>query len=332
MVIKRGTILNEIKNGNFYNSYFLSGKNEYKIEEILKAIKEVILNPGFDSFDFEKFDAGDKRFDIDSLKRAVYTPPMISQKRLVVLEKIDKLAESQRNKLLTLLESPVDTSILVMISSPEKKTKAAFFNKVRSLSRNEEFRNLKKDSLEKWIIDYVKERGYSIEKDAVLAIIEFSGDNQVSLSGELEKIITYAGDKKIMKRSDVLKVLTSNMVNNITDLTHSIGQRDRNKALSILNYLLEWGEVPEKILAVLRSFFLRLKGMMYYKKKGLLNTDISKKIGAMFFIVNKEIGFVNNFTMGELKNGLMLLYDAEVRMKTGGEANLILTDLVYNLI
>jgi DNA polymerase III delta subunit len=41
---------------------------------------------------------------------------------------------------------------------------------------------------------------------------------------------------------------------------------------------------------------------------------------------------VEYFSEDELKENLNLLYRAEVRMKTGWDVNLVLTDLVYNLI
>jgi len=332
MRTERETIIQEIRERKLFNFYFLSGENEYKIKEVLQELKKEVLNPGFDSFDLDKFDVAEKGFDIDDLKRAFLTPPMASLKRLIVLDSIDKLMGTDKKKLLSLLESPIETSILVMIASPSKKTKEAFFDKIKSLSRSENFRKLKKYSLEKWIIDYVEERGCSIEKDGVLAVMEFSGDDQISLSSEIEKMITYVGEKKTLKREDILNVLTSNKVNTVFDLKDAIGRRELKSALSILNYLLEWGEIPEMIFAVLRSFFLRLKGMLYYKRKGLLNTDIAKKMGVMGFIISREINYLSNFSQNELKDRLNLLYDVEVRMKTGGDVNLVLTDLVYNLI
>jgi hypothetical protein len=48
--------------------------------------------------------------------------------------------------------------------------------------------------------------------------------------------------------------------------------------------------------------------------------------------VNKELNYVVNFSEEELKQRLWLLYDAEARIKSGEEAQFILTDLVYNLI
>ncbi|TES92586.1 MAG: DNA polymerase III subunit delta [Candidatus Cloacimonadota bacterium] len=332
MKMKSETIFREIKEGKLFDFYFLSGENEYKIQEVLQTLTKAVLNTGFESFDLEKFDAGEKSFALDSLSRAVLTPPMASLKRLIFLAQVEKLTASDRAKLLTLIESRVNTGILVMIASPSAKVKGEFYNKIKSKSRSENFKKLKTDSLEKWIIDYVGKRGCSIEKEAALAIIEFSGDNQISLSGEIEKMITFVGEKKALKKVDVLNILTSNKVKNVFDLKEAIGKRELKNALSILNYLLEWGEVPEIILAVLRNFFLRLRGVLYYKRKGLLYNDIVKKMRVMSFIISKEMNYLRNFSQDELKVRLNLLYDAEVRMKTGWDVNLVLTDLVYNLI
>ncbi len=329
---KKESILQEIKNGIYHNSYFLSGNNEYASSEIVRQLKAAVLAQGFESFDLEQFDAATSSFDLGELKRAFLTPPMASSKRLTVLTNVDKLSDADRKSLLSLLESPSETGMLIMISNPEKKTKTGFYQKLRSLSRNEELKRPKKYSLMPWVKEYVKRSQCSIDEDAVQTIVEYLGEDQVSLSGEIEKIVTYVGKKRRITQKDAFAILTSNMVNTVFDLTDAVGKRRKNEALSILTYLLDWGEVPEMILGVLRSFFIRLRGLLFYKQRGVLKNDIAKKMGVMFFIINKELNYVVNFSEGELKQRLRLLYDAEVRIKSGEEAQLILTDLVYNLI
>lgn len=332
MSMKRETILQEIKKKKFYSSYFLSGENEYMVNEIVLSLKNEVLNTGFESFDFEKYDAGENAFDMGTLKRSLCTAPMASLKRLIILEKVDKLVEMDRKQLLTFLTSPIDSTILVMIAISLKKQKSAFLDKLRKLSRSQGFGNLWRDSLKKWIVDYVRKRESSIEEDAILVLMEYAGNNQLSLSGELDKMITLVGKKKVIKRSDSLSVLTSNMVHTVFDLTDAVGRREREKALAILVYLLGWGEAPEKILAMLRILFIRLKGILFYKRKGLLNKDIARKLGALYFVINREAQYSKYFSIDELKDRLHFLYRAEVRVKTGEEAHLVLTDLVYNLI
>jgi len=332
MSIITETILQEIKKKKFYSSYFLSGENEYMVNEIVASLKHEVLNPGFESFDFERYDAGENAFDMGTLKRSLCTAPMASLKRLIILEKVDKLVEMDRKQLLTFLTAPVDSTILVMIAISSKKVKSAFLDKLRKLSRSEGFGNLRRDSLQKWIVDYVRKRESSIEKDAILVLMEYAGNNQLSLSGELDKMITLVGKKKVIKRSDSLSVLTSNMVHTVFDLTDAVGRREREKALAILVYLLGWGEPPEKILAILRILFIRLKGILFYKRKGLLNKDIARKLGTLYFVINREAQYSKYFSIDELKDRLHFLYRAEVRVKTGEEAHLVLTDLVYNLI
>jgi DNA polymerase-3 subunit delta len=329
---KRASILQEIKNGRYHNSYFLSGSNEYASGEIVQQLKAAVLSSGFEPFDLEQFDAAGSSFDMGELKRAYHTPPMASSRRLTVLTNVDKLSEANRKSLLSMLETPAETGMLIMISNPESKTKSGFYQKLRLLARSEELRNPKKYPLIKWIKEYAKQSGCKLDEDAVQTIVEYLGEDQLSLSGEIEKMVTYVGRKKHITRKDALAILTSNMVNTVFDLTRAVGERKKQEALSILTYLLDWGEVPEMILGVLRSFFIRLRGFLFYKQRGVLKNDIAKKMGVMFFIVNNELKYVVNFTEGELKQRLRLLYDAEVRIKSGEEAQLILTDLVYNLI
>jgi DNA polymerase-3 subunit delta len=330
MKTRKDSLCSEIRKGIVSRSYFFSGTNTYIIEEILQVMREEFLNTGFEPFDLEKFDAGERSFLFDGFKRALSTPPMASSKRMIILERVDKLVERERKELLSLLENSPESSVLVMIASPDMK-KTSFYKKLSSVSWSGDFKNLKKYTLEKWIREEVGKKGYTIDNNAILTIIEMLGNNQISVSNEIEKIMTYLGDSENISRDDVLKVLTSNMVSNVFDLTQAIGVRDCERSLGILNYLLEWGEIPERILAVLRRFFLRLKGIQYYTKKGLTTDTIAKKLGEMAFIVNKEIRYVKNFTPDDLKKRLKLLYEAEILMKTGGERDLVLTSLVYNL-
>lgn len=329
---KKASILQEVKNGTYYNSYFLSGTNEYESGEIVQHLKAAVLTPGFESFDLEQFDAAVSSFDMGELERAYHTPPMASGKRLTVLASVNRLADAEKKTLLSLLESPSETGILIMISESGAKTKSGFYQKLRALSRSEDLRNPRTYPLLKWMKEYVKKYRCGIDDNAAQTIVEFLGKDQLSLAGEMEKMVTYVGSKGRITRDDALAVLTSNMVNNVFDLTSAIGARKKREALSILTYLLDWGEVPEMVLGVLRTFFIRLRGFLFYRQQGLMKKDIAKKMGVMYFIVNNELGFTRNFTEGELKQRLRLLCDAEVRIKSGEEAELILTDLVYNLI
>jgi len=336
MTIKRKTIIKEIQEKRYFYSYFLFGKNGYQIKETLDALKKAVLALGFESFDLENFDAGENNFDIQTLKRAVLTPPMASSKRLIILDKIEKIQEFGRKILLSLLESPVETSILVMVMSQSpprpKKKKSSFFDKLMRLARSERFDNLKPSSIKKWLKDYFEKRGYLIDEDAIETILEFIGNNQTSLAEEVEKIITYTGEKRHLEREDVLNILSSNMVKTVFDLTDAIGRKELKNALSILNYLLQWGEPPMKILAMLRRFLLELKGTMYYKRKNFLYPEIAKKMRIRDYVVNKYKYFLSNFTYDGLKARLNLLCDAELRMKTGKNDVIVLTDIVYNLI
>jgi DNA polymerase-3 subunit delta len=329
---KQMPILEEIKNGKYHNSYFLSGSNEYASANIVQALKKAVLIVGFESFDLEQFDAMESSFDMGELKRAFFTPPMASTKRLTVLSNVDMLTDTQRKDLLSMLASPPETGILIMVSNPEKKTKAGFYQKLRSLARSEELRKPKRAPLVNWIQAFVKRYGCTVDQDALQIIVEYVGEDQISLSGELEKMVTYVGKNRKITYEDARAVLTSNMMNTVFDLTDAVGNRQRKSALSVLTYLLEWGEAPEKILGVLRGFFIRLRGFVFYKQRGILRKDIAQKMGVMFFIVNKEMEYIRNFSETEIKKRLEFLYDAEVRIKTGEEPEFILTNLVYNLI
>jgi|GEM_PF-5520030 len=332
MNIKIGSVLKEFKEGKFRNAYLLFGENEYSIKEVIETIKKDVLNPGFGSFDQENFDVLENGFSYDEVERALLTPPMASIRRLVILKNVHKLGKSAQGNLLGFLSSHIDTSLLVMTAISDRNIKVAFFEEIKKLCCSLVFKNLRSDMLPRWILDYIRQMGYTIEPDAILAILEYAGNNQMSLSSEIEKMITYVGAKRKLAKEDVLAVLTSNKVKTVFDLQDAVGTRKLKDSLSILQYLLEWGEVPAKILGVLRGFFIRLSGMMYYKRKGLLNWDTAKKLGIMHFNFRKEINYLKNFTDIELRKRLKLLYDAEISSKTGGDLDYVLTYLVYNLI
>ncbi len=331
MNMKTDSILKAIKNGKLENAYLLFGENEFTINEVIKTIKKRVFKSGFASFDQENFDVSDIGFNFDELKRALHTPPMASLRRLVILRNVHKLEKVGQDKLLNYLSSSISTSLLAMVAVSSKKIKLAFFEKIKKFCCSLNLRNLRADSLNRWIVDYANKMGYTIEPDAVSVIIEFGGNNQMSLSGEIEKMITYAGEKKSLRREDAIAILTSNKVKTVFDLQEAVGRRELTDSLSILCYLLEWGVAPAKILAILRQFFLRLSGMLYYQKKDLLNRDVARKLGVMYFNFGKEINFLKNFSKIELKKRLEFLYDAEVSSKSGGNLDNILTNLVYNL-
>jgi len=330
--IERKQNLKEMKEKSFPNFYFFSGKNEFEIERIIQDIKETVISPSFESFDFEKFDANDKTFDVDNFKRAYLTPPMASPKRLLLLNKIEKLTNNGKDTLLSILNNPIESSMLIMVAGPTAKLKSTFFDKIKAVSKSETFNQLRTNMLGKWIKNYFKTNGFTISLDAIFSIIEYVGNVQISLREEIEKIITYMDEKKVIAKEDVLPVLSSNQVKTVFDLNDAVGLRNLKKALLILNYLLEWGVARENIFANLRSFILRLHIMFYYRRKGLKFSEILKRIGKPEFVVKKEMRCLERFSESELKKRLALVYDAEAQMKSGSDSDLVLIDLIYNLI
>jgi hypothetical protein len=89
-------VLADIKLGKFAPVYILFGADSAAADELLRALREALVQAGMEAFDFELVHADE--LEIPILLQHIRQPPVASKRRLVVVRGIDRLSKGRTKK------------------------------------------------------------------------------------------------------------------------------------------------------------------------------------------------------------------------------------------
>ena len=276
--IKTPTILlqqleSEITSKKIASTYVIFCSENVIIDEILILLKETLLTPGFELFDFDHLHCGDIK--IEDILTKVVTPPIASSKRLVVIKDVLRLSAREQTELLSGLAKPRDFSCALLATDWEKGF-SELVKKIRGpiaiYNFYKPFLGDLKDQVRKWAL----QNGMTIDSDAIDMLLEIAGESSDVLKEELDKICILIGPGKRITEETVKKGAAKARDYELNELTAAITEQNLEKSLRILLHLGEWGEEPVKIIGWTGNEMFRILRVLELKRNPLL---VSKEFG-----------------------------------------------------
>jgi DNA polymerase-3 subunit delta len=265
---KPAQVLADIKCGKFAPVYILFGADSAAADELLRALKEALVQPGMEAFDFESIHADE--LEVPILLQHIRQPPVASKRRLVVARGIDRLSKGRSKKgqtedgakagqlgeLLTGLAAlPEDCAVALTCDySGPMQTALAGAGLGKYVV---DLRQPDAAELTALIYRRAKELGISLEPGAVQLLLDVSGDETTLLLGELEKLATAVEPGDSIAEEDVRRLAGQSREFELNAYIGRVVRGDSAGALAVLERLRNWGEEPVKIVAWLAGAFLR---------------------------------------------------------------------------
>src|SRR3954471_5111694 len=167
----------------FAPAYYFHGEDDYLKEEELKRLVDAAVDPATRDFNFENLRGGD--LDAEALGSIVSTPPMMAERRVVVVRDVSALKKDARAMLDKYLKNPAPDVMLALIAPAGAKSDA----KLAAVTVAIEFAPLTGNRIPKWISYYVEhDLKSSITDGAVTLLQEAAGTDLAQLRVELDKV------------------------------------------------------------------------------------------------------------------------------------------------
>jgi len=265
-------VLADIKRGKFAPVYVLFGADSAAADELLRALKEALVQPGMEAFDFESVHADE--LEVPILLQHIRQPSVASKRRLVVVRGIDRLSKGRAKKREERGERKEEQQtgqlgelLKGLAALPEACAVALTCDYSRPMQNA-----LAGAGLGKFVVDLrqpdgaelsalihrrSKELGISLEPGAVQLLLDVSGDETTLLLGELEKLATAVEPGDSITAEDVRKLAGQSREFELNEYIGRVVRSDSAGALAVIERLCDWGEEPVKIVAWLAGAFLR---------------------------------------------------------------------------
>jgi DNA polymerase-3 subunit delta len=119
----------------------------------------------------------------------------------------------------------------------------------------------------------------------------------------------------------------------IFELMDEISQRRKARSLSILNRYLE-EEGKDAAFGIIGMLTRQIR--IIFQAKELISEhvsrkDMAKKLGVPGFVVGKILDQARRWQEKDLEKALMLLYQADGRLKSGSQAPLVLENFLLSI-
>ncbi|MBI5417102.1 hypothetical protein HZA55_04035 [Candidatus Poribacteria bacterium] len=200
----------------------------------------------------------------------------------------------------------------------------------------------------------LKVQGITITSGALKKLIEKTVSNLRQIYKEIDKIISFLGDKKSIEEKDIELLVSRTETEKIYEFSDAMSEKNKDKALTILNHLIKDQIHPLQILAALISRFRFLLQSKLLIAEGIVSNTNSyphftqkiypelKKNGEKLlapnksynllkqhpFVVFKAIQQSANFSLLELKVFFNNFIEADKKLKLSSNSPQIILELL----
>jgi len=338
--ISQEELLTRLEKGKLIPAVLLLGEETYLRDKCREQLIERFVPEAARTWAVSRYsaDRGETRAALDQAQ----TMAMLSPQQVVFLEDaeaMEKLGEKNRDEAVAqlgaYLEDPAPFTVLVVeATNLDQRMKLGKLLMERALvvecglGENANERQAAAVALARAI---GKEQGVEFERGAAEDLAEFVAADLMRLKTEIDKLVTYAAEKKVIARADVGALVISEKTTTVWELADLLASRQPKKALEFLDRLLRDGEEPLQMLGAMAWMYRKL--IEASEVKGLTNGwQAARALGMRPEQAELALQNARKISKPRLLAGLHALRDADDRLKGGGaEPRTVMEFLVTQL-
>ena len=318
----------------------LLGDEPYLRDSCRALLIETYVPEGARTWAVSRYSAN--RGEMQAALEQSQTLPMLARQQVVFLEEaeaIEKLGEKAREEAVqrieTYLQDPAPFTVLV-IEAEKLDMRMQLGKKLAELTLVVEVGL--GDRVEDRIGAAVglgkalaKEKGVEFEKGAAEDLAEYVSGDLMRLKTEVEKLATYAAERKRIRREDVSAMVISEKTTTIWEVADLIASRQPGKALEFIERLLREGEEPVMMVGGMAWMYRKLVEASEVRG-GVNGWQAARALGMRPEQAELAIQSARKIPKERLLDGLQALQEADSRLKGGAQdARATLEFLVWRL-
>ena len=304
-------------NNNLLPVYAVVGTDKLKIKTVLERLDKRMNE--FDNIDFNSDTFDGETANGAEIVQACLQIPFMSEKRYIVVKNASKIKNNDNETLLSYLNNPNDSTVLVLIYDKLAKSTRIYkaCSKISSTSIIE-CQAPKKYKIAENLNSIARKHGGSIDFNAAKLLVDLIGEDTMHLDSEIQKLLISNNNKNITINQIKEEIQKSSEIKP-WDFTGAFAARDIDTCLSM------YAQMKENIEYVLLPQTRKIiNELICVQDLGNHATQFSvaNELGCQTWQVKNHIQWSKNFTKAELIGILEKALECEVKLKSTGEKNL----------
>ena len=153
------------------------------------------------------------------------------------------------------------------------------------------------------------------------------GNDLRLLDQEIDKLLLYANGQPVTE-TDVRTLVSHAREESVFDLVDCVGRRQADEALHLLHQLLDRGEPPLKLMAMLARQVRIMIQVSDLQASRMTQAQIAKRLKLHPYVVQKGLAQAGNFDMEQLERAHALLVETDRMIKTGEMEDVLALDML----
>lgn len=245
-------LFDSLKRGEIHPLYLLYGPEEYLKKEFVRELLNAALPEANRAFNLDVFH-GDE-FDQNRFDDRVDSYPLFSDRRVVILKDFLALSAAEQDHVISAARRIRD-SLVLLIETASEKPDSARLRQLKELAEQKgqavAFESLdEQETMERMTARFRRE-GFTVEPEALELLVASVGTQLMDLVNEVDKICLATERSRKVDREVVASVVGRYRTESVFGLLDALGEGDHGLLLRRLNAVLDGGEEPVMVTAML---------------------------------------------------------------------------------
>lgn len=294
---------------NIRPAYLITGNDRFLCFSALEQIKNALA---INYKDLNEVIMQGDTVSKEDIARSASVFPFLDKYRLVQVNdyKGKGKAKSGEDELLKYLNNPMQESVIVFFSLDEPEALKPYLSLICMVDCDK----LDTDLIKTVLTSKLSKKQVKIQSKALDKLILFCNNDMARISSELDKLISFAGDREIVEE-DVLSLVVEDKEYQVFELAEFIARGEKVKALDLLYTLSNAGRSGFSILTPLYNNYRRALFVAINKDK--TEEEIATLLSVKPYAIKMMRNQVKVFTPKKLKQIVDMLYEADRNIKMG---------------
>lgn len=329
MLLKKEDFWKRLERGIIDPVYMFYGQDEFLIREAVDRIVSAFLGPDKNRFQYQNLYGDD--VCIDELIEHASTIPFGKSNRVISYQITGRLKAVDKERLISYADHPTKGTLLILTCG-EMDFNASILKQFKEGTVMVRFYPLFKNQIPEWIKKHASQLGIKISNGAALLLEELIGSDLALLSNEIQKMALYLRPRKTIDIKDVEEAVGNIRIFSIFELTKSLGEKKAGESLRILRQLLDSGQAPVGVIALIANHFLRLLDIQALMRQRKTPTEIARKTRIPQIFLKEYLDQANIFDSNEIRTIFKHLLESDLQLKSSAVSqDIILESLIFSI-
>lgn len=304
--------------------YLFEGPEINLVNRYEKQLKEVVVSPVMEAFNYKKY--SQKDCDFNEVIASCETLPVMSDKRLIIIDETTKFSDINDKEFIksfeSYLKSPSPSTVL-LIRIPKIDKRKKIYTLLKKYGKIVEFKKLDRKELNSFITKVLKEQKISMTdqvKNFYIDRTHYLDNDDIdtfSIENQLKQLANYTDETGKITIDMVKEVVPEGIEDNIYKIIDNAVAGNMKNVNEVLEYFFDRGESPLGVFGLVLYQVRNILKVKILLEEHYTQREIINRTHLSYFIIRKTIPLANKFS---LKNLIKLYSEAgkiDLQMKTG---------------